>query len=296
MDTTSSATAREIASQPEIWRQALALDAAATAALPRTGESVLGIGCGTSYYILDAYARRRQQLCGDLTRASIASELDEVVRYDRVLYLSRSGTTADVLQADRQLAGSSPTVAICGTPGTPLVTQADASVLLPFADEASVVQTRFATTALLLLRKSLGEDVSGLPAAAEQALADDLPLDPGRHRHVVFLGSGWTIGIAQEAALKCSEAAALATEAYAVGEYRHGPIAVAGEATLVWSFAPVPDDVRAAIAETGADFVESCRDALAELVRAQRVALAVALARGLDPDSPQHLSRSVDGT
>ena len=295
-DTTSTATAREIASQPEIWRQALALPASTTAALPTSGESVLGLGCGTSYYILDAYAHRRQQLCGTVTRAAIASELDELVRYDRVLYLSRSGTTADVLSADIELAGCSPTVAICGTPGAPLVAQADESVLLSFADESSIVQTRFATTALLLLRRSLGEDVSALPDVAEEALADELPLDPMRHRHVVFLGSGWTIGIAQEAALKCREAAALTTEAYAVGEYRHGPIALAGEGTLVWSFAPVPADVRSAVTATGADFRETRRDALAELVLAHRVALAVALARGLNPDTPQHLSRSVDGT
>ena len=296
MDTTSSATAREIASQPEIWRQALALPTSATAALPASGQSVLGIGCGTPPPPPDAYARRRQELSGDVTRAAIASELDELVRYDRVLYLSRSGTTADVLRADLALAGRSPTVAVCGTPGTPLVARADESVLLPFADEASIVQTRFATTALLLLRRSAGEDVAALPAAAEEALADDLPLDPARHRHVVFLGSGWTVGIAQEAALKCREAAGLSTEAYAVGEYRHGPIAVAGDGTLVWSFAPVPGDVRAAIAATGSDLVESRRDALAELVLAHRVALAVALARGLDPDTPRHLSRSVDGT
>jgi fructoselysine-6-P-deglycase FrlB-like protein len=294
-DTTPTATAREIESQPDVWRQALALPQDEIAGLPARGESVLGVGCGTSYYILDAYARRRQQLCGDVTRAAVASELDDLATYDRVLYLSRSGTTADLLRADLALAGRSPTVAICGTPGSPLVAQADRTVLLPFADESSVVQTRFATTALLLLRRSLGEDVSGLPAAAEDALTEPLPLDPVRHRHVVFLGSGWTVGIAHEAALKCREAAALATEAYPIGEYRHGPIAVAGEGSLIWSFAPLPDDIRSAVEATGADVVESRRDALAELVLAHRVALAVALARGLDPDSPQHLSRSVDG-
>jgi glucosamine--fructose-6-phosphate aminotransferase (isomerizing) len=295
-DTTPTATAREIESQPAVWRQALALPHEQTAGLPAPGESVLGIGAGTSFYILDAYARRRQELCGDVTRAAIASELDELVTYDRVLYLSRSGTTADVLRADRALAGRSPTLAISGTPGSPLVAKADGAILLPFADESSIVQTRFATTALLLLRQSLGEDMSGLPAQAEAALADALPVDPDRHRHIVFLGSGWTLGIAHEAALKCSEAAALVTEAYAVGEYRHGPIAVAGEGSLVWSFSPLPDDIRRAVAATGADIVESRRDALAELVLAHRVALAVALARGLDPDAPQHLSRSVDGS
>jgi fructoselysine-6-P-deglycase FrlB-like protein len=34
-------------------------------------------------------------------------------------------------------------------------------------------------------------------------------------------------------------------------------------------------------------------DPLAELVRAQRLAIAIAAARGLDPDAPRHLTRSV---
>jgi glucosamine 6-phosphate synthetase-like amidotransferase/phosphosugar isomerase protein len=32
---------------------------------------------------------------------------------------------------------------------------------------------------------------------------------------------------------------------------------------------------------------------MAELVRVQRLAVALALARGLDPDHPRHLARSV---
>ncbi len=293
---TSSATAREIASQPEVWRRALELPASVLAPLPSPGESVLGIGCGTSYYMLDSYARRRQELGGGVTRAVIASELDERMLYDRVLYLSRSGTTTDLLQADAEMGGRSPTIAICGTPETPLVERSVKTILLAFADERSVVQTRFATTALLLLRRSLGEDLSDLPLQAEDALRDDLPFDPLRHRHLVFLGTAWTLGIAHEAALKCLETAALSTAAYAVGEYRHGPISVASAGTLVWSFAPLPAEVRAAIAATGAELVESPRDALAELVRVHRVALDVAVARGLDPDAPAHLSRSVTPT
>jgi fructoselysine-6-P-deglycase FrlB-like protein len=39
--------------------------------------------------------------------------------------------------------------------------------------------------------------------------------------------------------------------------------------------------------------VGSGLDPLAELVRAQRLAVAVAAARSLDPDRPRHLTRSV---
>ena len=291
--TVAEATIREVESQPATWATALAFPAAERELLPRTGESTLAIGCGTSYYVLDAYARRRQELGQGLTRAAVASELDDPTPYDRVLYLSRSGTTTDVLRTIERLQGASPSVAVCGVDGTPIANAVDQALILAFADEESVVQTRFATTALLLLRQSIGDDVADLPQQAATALTDALPTEPGLHDHFVFLGTGWTIGVAHEAALKCREAAALHTEAYPIGEYRHGPIAVAGERSLVWSFAPLPADVRDAISQTGARLVEAERDPLAELIRVHRLAIAIAGFKGLDPDTPPHLSRSV---
>lgn len=292
----TSATAQEVASQPSAWRQALALPPDQLGLLPRAGESVLALGCGTSYYILDAYARLRQELTGSLTRAAIASELDELEVFDRVLYLSRSGTTSELVRVHEMLAEESRqgrTVSICGSPRTPLARIADDVVLLEFADERSVVQTRFATTALTLLRASVSDDLSTLVAEGEAALGADLPTGPGGPEHLVFLGSGWTLGLANEAALKCREAALLFTEAYAVGEYRHGPIALATEATAVWCLGPLPTDVRDAVRATGALIIESPGDPQAELIRVHRVALAFAAARGIDPDSPRYLSRSV---
>ena len=46
-----------------------------------------------------------------------------------------------------------------GDTASPLVDLADTVIGLPFADEQSVVQTRFATTALALFRASLGENL-----------------------------------------------------------------------------------------------------------------------------------------
>ncbi len=46
-------------------------------------------------------------------------------------------------------------------------------ILLSEVDEQSVVQTRFATTALALLRASLGEDLTGAVADARAVLAED---------------------------------------------------------------------------------------------------------------------------
>ena len=132
-------------------------------------------------------------------------------------------------------------------------------ILLDFADEESVVQTRFATTALVLLRASLGHDIGGAARAAEAALAAPLPLEPGTFDQITFLGSGWTVGLASEAALKLRESAQAWAEAYPAMEYRHGPIAIAQPGRAVWPFGPLPPGLADQIHATGATLADTGR-------------------------------------
>lgn len=285
-------TRAELESQPELWERAVGLAATGgLSMLPEPGVPVLVLGCGTSYYIGDSYAQLRTRGGLGPTRAAVPAELVAAEPGETVVLLSRSGTTGDVLRVARSLAGAHRVVAVVGTPGSPIDLVADARLLLDWADETSVVQTRFATTALTALRTSLGEDLSGLPGQAAQALVAALP--PPGLTHLVFLGSGWTLGLAHEAALKCREAAGAWTEAYPVAEYEHGPISCAGPASLVFAFAPLPDATRAAILATGATLEVARLDPQAELVRIHRQAVAMAQRVGRDPDHPPHLNRSV---
>jgi len=280
----------EIASQPACWRAAARLVAEGGAgALPRPGERVAVVGCGTSLFMAQAYAARREAAGHGETDAWPASEMPAARAYDRVVLISRSGTTSEVLTLLDRL--RAPTVAITADPGAPLAAAAGATIALPFADERSVVQTRFATSALALLRAHLGED---LERAAREA-AQDAPPPAGALERTQFtvLGRGWTVGLAGEAALKLREAALAWAEAYPAHEYRHGPIAIADERSLVWLLGDAPDGLAAEIAATGAQVVHEAEDPMAQLVRLQRLAVALAAARGLDPDRPRHLSRSV---
>jgi fructoselysine-6-P-deglycase FrlB-like protein len=156
-----------------------------------------------------------------------------------------------------------------------------------------VVQTRFATTELVLLRAHLGHDPGPAADAAERVLAEPLPAQMLAARQFTFLGTGWTYGLANEAALKLREAAGMWTEAYPAMEYRHGPVAVTGEGSIVWLFGTPPDGLGSEIAAAGGTAWFSDENPLAELVRVQRVAVALARARGLDPDRPRNLARSV---
>src|SRR3954471_5533287 len=235
-------TAGEIASQPDCWRTAVGMAPASDADLPHHGQTVAAVGCGTSLYVSRAYAVLREQAGHGVTDAFPASEFPDGRRYDRVVAITRSGTTTEVL---RLMGGRDPAsmVVITADAGAPAASIANARVVVDFADERSVVQTRFPTTVLALLRTHLGEDLTGAIADAERAMDAPFPVDPDAIDHIVFLGHGWTVGIAEEAALKMREAALMHSEAYPAMEYRHGPISVAGPRSLVWILGSSDDGV-----------------------------------------------------
>jgi fructoselysine-6-P-deglycase FrlB-like protein len=281
----------EIAAQPEAWQRAVDLLPTVRDALPQPGERVAVIGCGTSWFMAEAYAGLREAAGQGETDFFTAAALPSGRRYDRLLAITRSGTTTEVLDA-LSASGTRRSV-VTADAATPVVGLAEDCVVLDFADEQSVVQTVFATTTLMLLRASLG-------IAPDRALADvrrvldgepDRSLDEAEQ--YTFLGQDWVHGLAREAALKCREAAQLWTEAYPQLEYRHGPIAIAEPGRVVWVLGdPVPgllDDLGA----TGARVVCDDLDPVADLVRAQLLAVRRAVGLGLDPDRPRSLTRSV---
>jgi fructoselysine-6-P-deglycase FrlB-like protein len=288
-----SVTTQEIESQPAVWRDALALLPEVADKLPQPGARVALIGCGTSFYMAQAAAAARESLGLGETDAFVASEMPLAREYDLVIAISRSGTTTEVVRALRALNDGTPSLAITTGAEAPVALAASDTILLPFADEQSVVQTRFATTALALLRAHFGHDLNGAIADAEEALARPLPADPADFEQFVFLGSGWTVGLTGEAALKLREAGSAWAESYPAMEYRHGPISVANVRTLVWMLGRCEPALIEDIRGTGASVVENGADPMAELVAVQRAAVALAEARGLDPDRPRHLTRSV---
>lgn len=304
----TSRTSVEIASQPSTWQRAADALADHAAVLPARGERVAVVGCGTSWFMAQAYARLREDGGHGETHAFPASEFPAGRSYDRVLALTRSGTTTEVLDLLSALDGAVPTSALTADPATPVMTAAGAVAVLDFADEESVVQTRFATTALALLRAHL-EAEGALPSGIRplaQAIGDarravDVPLSPEvvRAEQITFLGTGWTYGLALEAGLKMREAAGAWTEAYPAMEYRHGPISITGPGRAAWLFGPAPRGLADDIARVGGTFVAGSGDGpdaldpLADLILVQRLAVRRAEDRGHDPDRPRNLTRSV---
>src|SRR5918997_2413277 len=98
----------EIASQPDCWRRAADL-ASRSEGLPRAGERVAVVGCGTSWFMAMAYAALRERAGHGETDAFQASEFPAARRYDRVVAITRSGTTTEVVDLLHRLRGRSRT-------------------------------------------------------------------------------------------------------------------------------------------------------------------------------------------
>jgi fructoselysine-6-P-deglycase FrlB-like protein len=235
---------------------------------------------------------REQAGLGD-TDWAFASELPPSRRYDHAIAVSRSGTTTEVLQAMESLPADTVRTAITADAGSPVAARCEHVVDLSFADELSVVQTRFPSSLLVLWRTVVGDRLDGLSTQAERVIAEPLGVDPAHYDHFVFLGRGWTTGLAHEAALKMRESAQAWSESHPALDYRHGPISAAHERSLVVSLGGVDGDLLDDVRATGATVLDPDLDPLARLVVCQRLAIDAGHARGLDVDSPRHLSRSV---
>lgn len=291
--------ADELATQPQNWADIAGRRDEIARLLPAPGARVAAVGCGTSWFMAQAYASLRESSGAGETDAFTASEFPVRRDYDAVVLITRSGTTTEVIRVLEQLAAAGRhTVGIVATPGTPVAENASATLLLPEVDERSVVQSRFATTALAAMRLSLGDDLTPAIQQAEAIVAtpDADLFTPAllEVEQVTFVGTGFAMALAHEAALKLREAAQFWTESYSAMEYRHGPISIAAPGRAVWAFGALPENLAADVAATGAHLEHHDGiDPMAELVRAHRYALLRALRAGVDPDAPRNLTRSI---
>ncbi|MBO9704104.1 MAG: SIS domain-containing protein, partial [Arthrobacter sp.] len=218
----------ELSSQPQVWAQAQA-QSREEGLLPAKGQKIAVIGCGTSWFMAQSYATAREAAGHGVTDAFAASEAflnsnSPERGYDAVVAITRSGTTTEVLEVLAQLKGKVRTIALIGDINSPIVDLADVVIGLPYADEQSVVQTRFATTALVYLLTSLGESFDVAIEQAKDAVSAPVSQELLDAEQFTFLGRGWTVGLAHEAGLKMREAVQGWTESYPAMEYRHGPI------------------------------------------------------------------------
>ncbi len=251
-------TLREIFSQPQVWAESLAafdLQDPQLQSLLEAGafDQVIVTGCGSTYYLALTAARLLRK-AGSNALACPASELllhPESIylpgQRSLLLSVSRSGSTTETVRALEQFQANAggPVIAVSCDSGSPLARGADFVIAIDAAQEKSVAQTRsFSSMAVVLQQLAAllgGHNLAGsrrLPALCRDLLADyaDLVQSLGQNDAIskfFFLGSDALYGIACEAMLKMKEMSLSYSEAYHTLEFRHGPMSMVGEDSLV---------------------------------------------------------------
>ncbi len=242
--------------------------------------------------------------------------------------VSQSGRTPEIVSVlERFRAGGAHTVAVTNESPSDLAAVAHVTVELGAGDERAIPATKTFTAqlaAFALIAEAWGtpawtaQDWAQVAPAVDRVLADRGPAvraaeAVGDAGAMVCVGRGYLTAVALEAALKLREAAGLMAEGWSAADFRHGPIAAARQGLPVLAISargPAAGDVHELsdrLGREGAVVLElSDREhaalslpaapaeplaAIPAAVRAQQLALAVALRRGADPDSPSGLSK-----
>lgn len=240
-----------------------------------------------------------------LAAPSVITKYGTPMKYPRCLAIgiSQSGAAPDVSEVLAHLrAQGHATLAITNTPGSRLTVESENTLLLGAGEETSVAATKTYSSSLLALYQLVRALGGALPdptlpddgsvetarAAAEQAVGPVL-----RNGVLFALARGYRFCSAHETALKLMECALLPCKAYSTSDFQHGPRALAKHGTVALAFGDAPESLGEAgcvVAKAPSHGPEECTPFFDALF-GQWVALLAARARGLDPDTPQGLTK-----
>lgn len=244
-----------------------------------------------------------------------------------MIAISQSGASPDLLAAvSRARTNGAHIVAVVNAESSPLAQLADDLIPLGAGPELSVAATKSyiaSLAAVVHLVASWARDaelaaaLQSAPPALERAFALDWSAAVTRltdASNLYVIGRGLGLGIAQEAALKFKETCGLHAEALSAAELRHGPMALVRAHFPLLIFTQ-DDESRAGVVQLAAELVargaavliagtevaqatvlpsERAHPVIEPLLYTQsfyRMANALSLARGHDPDRPPNLSK-----
>ncbi len=280
-------------------------------------------------YVLELATRRPVALAAPslVTRYGVEDRLDGWL----AVGVSQSGKTPEIVTVlERYGAAGATTVAITNDRDSPLAGAAGATIDTAAGAEQAVPATKTVTSqfaAFAVLAEALGtsglpwDDATwdALPDAVATVLADDAAAEraaaaiDAETTGLVAIARGLLLGAALEAALKVKETTGILAEGASAADFLHGPIAVVRRSLPVLTLAtggPTAADVAefadAARARDGRVLAIGPQDgadlpipatlgdglaSIAAIVRAQQLARALSIARGIDPDAPFGLSK-----
>ena len=201
--------------------------------------------------------------------------------------LSHEGETALTMEAERAFGGD--VWLVTGNAESPLAEYVDEVVVCTPQLERSWCHTASYTCAVAAIDALNGEEIDWLPDAVQEALLQDV--QPFEQERVIIAGAGRDWPTAQEAALKLREGAWVDASAYQTEELMHGHLAAVDEhvrAFVLEGERRVEERAHEAVAQLeklGCEVtLVPTRHPVVDIVRFQLLTLAVAGARGIDPD------------
>ncbi|MCX6817186.1 MAG: glutamine--fructose-6-phosphate transaminase (isomerizing) [Candidatus Beckwithbacteria bacterium] len=316
---------KEIFDQPKVLLNLASQEFVSLKKLIKPNRKIYLLACGTAYYaaLFSEYCLRSNGFEAEAVMASEYQKIAKLVKSDQLLLvLSQSGETIDVINAVKELkAKKIPVVAITNVLGSTLYRLADYQILLNAGQEVAVASTKAFTAKLAVILKLIGCSPDLIKQAAQTSVdrekIKNLAGQIKDSEHIFVIGRGLSYPIALEAALKIKEVSYIHAEGFAGGELKHGPIALIDKGTPCIIIAPLDDtytDIISSAHELKArggliigispkpdavfDYHLSVPDlqaatAIPEIIIAQLLAYDLAVGRGLNPDKPRNLAKSV---
>ena len=326
-------TFKEIQEQPELLKKVLNKEKEIKKILPLTDrERITFIGCGSSYYLpmAVAYHVRRKMNIPAYAFTGFGTFRYPNTRFEKnkdyfIIAISRSGESSETVSALESFKDKThfKTASVTCEAGSTITKLADASLILEFVKEKSIVMTQSTTSMILSLQIAMEDKgLEVIPELLKEVLdnaSDSFDrLNLNEFEHFIYLGYDEYLGIANEGALKIREMALSNSETYETLEYRHGPKSLVTKGSLIFflpssesfkeeerlgkemrqlgattvNISPWNSDAFDLWVDTKLDVTDRS-DMVVRLVPLQIVAFKKAIQKGVNPDKPINLTKSV---
>jgi glucosamine--fructose-6-phosphate aminotransferase (isomerizing) len=320
---------KEIMDQTHFVNESLATDVSEAKRLIEKYDRIDIIAAGTSYHAALMFAYLLQRT-GKGAQAFVASDYPFIAKPDEktlVIGISQSGETADVLQAFRY-AKKSRKIALVNTMGSTITTLSDCVVYLNAGPEVGVAATKTFTSTLAVIFKIIygKQSLAGVSRLIEAMLAQENEIRKlaqllALKENAFFLGRGLNFPMAYEASHKFKEITYIHSEAYPGGELKHGALSLVCEGFPVIVLAPKDDslqklfgNIKEVKARGGVIYsVTDDKEVMAEsafhldipegtdpilypialIVPLHLLAYHTSVLRGINPDRPRNLAKTV---
>ncbi|MFZ5501662.1 MAG: glutamine--fructose-6-phosphate transaminase (isomerizing), partial [Candidatus Micrarchaeota archaeon] len=320
---------KEIMDQKHFINESLAADVDAAKALIDKHERIDIIAAGTSYHAGLLFSYLLQKM-GKAAQTFVASDYPFITQPDvktLIIGVSQSGETADVLQAFRY-ADKNKKIVLVNTMSSSITGLSDCVVYMNAGPEVGVAATKtFTCTLAVMLKIIFGKErLKGLSALVEAMLAQENEIKKlaqvlAPKQDAFFLGRGVSFPMAYEASHKFKEITYVHSEAYPGGELKHGALSLVEDGFPVIVLAPRDESIqklfgnikevkaRGGVIFSVTDDPEVKKESefhinipegidpilypIALIVPLHLLAYHTSVLRGINPDRPRNLAKTV---